>query len=294
METYGVLLKKLTMIKHFILSLLLLSIAQSCIAGNLPTHFPVPGGIVVIDLELQESPKQVTFNNHKVLVTHSNPKWYAVVGIPLSTKPGVHTLNVTTQKKKKKLKFTVIDKQYETQHIQIKDKRKVNPYAKDMSRILNEKKIIGSALKAWTDTSDVSLRFDIPVKGRLSSPFGLRRFFNGQARRPHSGLDIAAPEGTPILAPAKGKIINTGDYFFNGNTIFIDHGQGLITMYCHLHKTVVNAGDIVERGQQIGTVGKTGRVTGPHLHWSVSLNNARIEPKLFLSKEYQNDLTIKQ
>jgi murein DD-endopeptidase MepM/ murein hydrolase activator NlpD len=280
------------LIKLIFTILFFVSTAQYCAAENLPTHYPVPGGIAVIDLETQGKPAAVSFNKRKVLVTSTKSKWYAIVGIPLSTKPGNYTIVVNTHKKKKKIKFKVQDKQYETQHIKIKDKRKVNPYAKDMSRILKEKKIIGSALKAWTDIENIPLQFDIPVKGRLSSPFGLRRFFNGQARRPHSGLDIAAPEGTPILAPAKGKIINTGDYFFNGNTIFIDHGQGLITMYCHLHKTIVKDGEVVERGQQIGSVGMTGRVTGPHLHWSVSLNNARIEPKLFLTKEYQNGISL--
>ncbi|MGD8926651.1 MAG: peptidoglycan DD-metalloendopeptidase family protein [Thioalkalispiraceae bacterium] len=280
------------MIKRLPITVLLLSVAQFCFAENLPTNYPVPGGIVVLDLGLQHAPQQVTYNKRKVLVTHQNSKWYALVGIPLSTKPGNYSLTLSTSKKTRKIKFAIKNKQYETQRIHIKDKRKVNPYAKDIKRIIREKKIIHAALKSWSQVDDIPLQFDLPVKGRLSSPFGLRRFFNGQPRRPHSGLDIAAPKGTPILAPARGKIINTGKYFFNGNTVFIDHGQGLITMYCHLNSTTVKTGDIVKRGQQIGTVGMTGRVTGPHLHWGVSLNNARIEPRLFLSKEYQRDLSL--
>ncbi len=293
MGKYSVPLKILTMIKRAPLFLIffLMAVGNSY-AGNLPRHYPVPGGIAVIELG-RHAPDKATFNKNKVLVTQSNQKWYAIVGLPLSTRPGKHKLLVTDKKRLKQISFVVNDKQYQTQHINIKDKRKVNPYAKDMDRIIKEKKIIGNALKSWTPVKNISLQFDLPVQGRFSSPFGLRRFFNKQARRPHSGLDIAAPEGTPVLAPAPGRIVNTGDYFFNGNTIFIDHGQGLITMYCHLKRTAVKAGDTVERGQEIGTVGMTGRVTGPHLHWSVSLNNARIEPKLFLAQQYQDTLQIK-
>ena len=130
-----------------------------------------------------------------------------------------------------------------------------------------------------------SLRMALPVSGRESSPFGLRRYFNEQPRKPHSGLDIAAPEGTPVLAPAGGRVIDTGEYFFNGNTVFLDHGQGLVTMYCHLHEIRVEAGQTVQEGETLGTVGRTGRATGPHLHWGVSLNDARVDPRLFLREE---------
>ena len=256
-------------------------------AEGYPRPDPVPGGIAIIELGANISaPVSAFYRKRQVLVRKLAEQWQAVVGIPLSAKAGIHTLRVVPANKKAyQREFLVHSKKYKEQHLTIKNKRKVNPTAEDMKRIRAEKKIIGSALSQWTDQPEVDSQFILPVEGRISSPFGLRRFFNQQARKPHSGLDIAAAEGTVIRAPASGQVITTGDYFFNGNTVFIDHGQGLITMYCHMSKIKVQPGMSVNKGEEIGQVGMTGRVTGPHLHWSVSLNNVRVEPVLFLKTQ---------
>jgi len=249
---------------------------------------PVPGGIAVIALPADADPATARFGDHRVLTTRSNGGYSAVVGLPLSTKPGRHYLKVTNrQGATQNLGFTVAEKAYEEQHITITDKRKVNPEKQDMERITRESQQIKAALRHWSAREDVVVTFQKPVEGPTSSPFGLRRFFNEQARNPHSGLDIAAAEGTPIRAPAPGIVLDTGEFFFNGNTVLLDHGQGLVTMYCHMSRIDVTPGQEVASGETLGAVGMTGRVTGPHLHWGVSLNDARVDPLLLLPEDVQ-------
>jgi murein DD-endopeptidase MepM/ murein hydrolase activator NlpD len=251
-------------------------------------HTPVPGGVAVIRLPDDTSPSSVRYNGKRVMTTVEDGTRLAIVGLSLGAQAGTHHLEAKTrQGAPVQLAFEVGNKAYETQHITIKDKRKVNPEKRDMERIGREQKKIRAALAHWSDIDSVGLRFLKPVQGPYSSPFGLRRFFNEQPRKPHSGIDIAAPEGTPIMAPSAGTVIDTGDYFFNGNTVFIDHGQGLVTMFCHLSRIDVEPGQQVSMGEIIGQVGMTGRVTGPHLHWGVSLNDARVDPMLFMPDEQQ-------
>ncbi|GJM05527.1 MAG: peptidase M23 [marine bacterium B5-7] len=257
------------------------SVISNVNALELPNESTVPGGIAIISIHTLEKP-EAYFHGQRVMVLGSSDNWKAIVGIPLTKTAGTQSLTVKNGGIASNYKFEIHNKEYETQYLTIKNKRKVNPNKQDMSRIVTETEIISKAKSYWRDNENISLQFIKPTKGPYSSPFGLKRFFNKQARKPHSGLDIAAPKGTPIVAPADGVVLNTGDYFFNGNTVFIDHGQGLITMYCHMNHIDIKEGARVKTGDIIGKVGLTGRVTGAHLHWSVILNNTTVDPLLFL------------
>ncbi len=247
-------------------------------------HHPVPGGIAIVNLGIatEQAEPTVTLGVRPVAVLAKNKQWFAVVGIALGTKAGKHQLTAHAGDTKLIIDFDVYDKEYEEQRIVIKDKRKVNPAPLDMERINKENKRI-KEVKAYRYKELLSDKFQMPLEGILTSPFGLRRFFNDQPRRPHGGIDIAGDTGTPVYAPATGLVVETGDYFFNGNCIFLEHGLGLQSFYAHLSKIHVKPGDKVNAGDLIGEVGATGRVTGPHLHWSVGLNGTWVDPNLLLA-----------
>jgi murein DD-endopeptidase MepM/ murein hydrolase activator NlpD len=265
--------------------LLCLFLSGTNAAFALPQHAAVPGGVAIVALGGHNSAPQVYYLGKRVMVVQEGGQWQAVVGVPLSAKPGRHTLRVQPHgSKDRSLTFTVSAKRYEEQHLQVPP-RMVNPSPEDQRRIARDLKLGAEAYRTFQQADTVTTRFILPVEGRYSSPFGLRRFFNKEPRNPHSGIDLAAPTGTPIRAPASGRVIATGDLYYNGNTVFLDHGQGLVTMYCHLDSIAVKTGQVIEAGHTLGTVGATGRVTGPHLHWSVSLNDARVDPLLFLAPE---------
>jgi murein DD-endopeptidase MepM/ murein hydrolase activator NlpD len=267
-----------------LLLLALLSGASAAVAQELPRESRVPGGVAIVSLgsASADSPPAAYFNGQRTAVVSHSGQWKAVVGLSLSLEPGRHVLKVESAQGVRELPVTVTPKKYPVQRLTLKDKRQVDPSAEDLVRIGRDKQEIERAFASWSESRVPELRFGLPANGRLSSGFGLRRYFNGQSRAPHSGLDIAAPVGTPIVAPASGIAIVTGEYFFNGKTVFLDHGQGLISMYNHLNHVSVTPGAKVERGDVIGEIGLTGRTTGPHLHWTVSLNNARVDPALFI------------
>jgi len=249
------------------------------------TVINVPGGVAAFSLYAKSRP-EAWFQGQRLMVVPDQQKetWKIIIGIPLSAKAGTHKLKVRSGGVTTIYHFNIDDKEYKAQYLTIKNKRKVDPNQQDLDRINKESKQIKRAKAFWSDNSRPPLTLKLPVKGRFSSPFGLKRFFNNKPRNPHTGLDITSPTGTPIQASAPGTVINTGNYFFNGNTVFIDHGQGLVTMYCHMSKIDVKEGDSVSAGDVIGKVGMTGRVTGPHLHWSVILNNTMVDPLLFVTK----------
>jgi murein DD-endopeptidase MepM/ murein hydrolase activator NlpD len=268
-------------------ALLTLLIGAVAHAQELPSASPVPGGIAILPLAPDTEPVPVVhFADQRIMVMRHDGRWQAVVGLPLTLAPGPQMVTVRdNQGRTREFPFTVQSKEYAVQHLTLKNKRMVEPTEEDLARITREQAIIQHAFAAWTDETIPSLRCLQPVRGPVSSVFGLRRFFNNEPRQPHSGIDIAAPVGAPVVAPLAGTVIQTGEYFFNGKTVFLDHGQGLISMFNHLSHIAVENGARVSQGQKIGEVGMSGRVTGPHLHWTVSLNNSRVDPALFLPEK---------
>lgn len=273
-------------------SYILLSLFPSLLfAHHLPQNEQVPGGVALIHLNDQTTNAPIaTFNGNRVLVI-KNPDedkraatpWVAVIGLPLSIKTGQAKLDVKQPNGLNyRVNFNITNKQYKSEHLTIKNQRKVTPNQADLEKIAKDSEILGKAFTSFSKLETNDFKLEQPIPGRRSSSFGLRRILNGIPKNPHSGMDIAAPIGTPVKAAKSGVVITTGNFFYAGNLIILDHGKGFLTGYSHLSEINVKKGDTVKAGDYIGKVGMTGRVTGPHLHWSVSLNNSRVDPALFL------------
>jgi len=251
---------------------------------SLPRQSLVPGGVALVRIEgPANEPTRVMLAGVPVMVLRQDDRWLAVVGVPLGAKPGKLVLDIASgHANPVSIDIAIGSKKYTEQKLRVAPGM-VDLSATDLARVNRERPVLQAALATFSAAPPPTLQLRQPVAGTPSSSFGSRRVFNGKPRNPHSGMDIAAPLGAPIVAPAPGRVVATGDYFFNGNTVWIDHGRGLLTMYCHLSSIAVKAGDTVEAGARIGAVGATGRVTGPHLHWSVMLNRTMVDPALFLA-----------
>jgi len=247
-----------------------------------PEHSPWPGGIAIIDVGRDDQPPPVvSFNDKPVLVMNNGDGWQAVVGIPLDTTTDELSIRVGEDD----VAIDIVAHTYREQRLTVKNKSYVTPDPEQLERIGRERKIIDAALGRFRVSTTRTIELAAPVTGPRSSSFGLRRFFNEQPRSPHKGMDIAAGLGEPVQAPGDGVISATGDYFFNGNTVIVDHGQGFVTMYCHLDEIRVEKGQAVALGDVIGEVGATGRVTGPHLHFGTYLNGTAVDPAILLPQQ---------
>jgi len=261
----------------------LLGISPSlALALELPRQEAVPGGVKIIRLGVHgDAMPYVEADGQRAMVIQQAGEWIAIIGIPLSAPLAARQVIVRGENGRQEMQFTVGDKHYASQSLNVAPAQ-VDLSRADLERVSRERASIDHALSRWTDEQPESLRLQQPVPGVRSSSFGMRRIFNGEARNPHSGMDIAAPAGTPVRVPIAGTVIDTGEYFFNGNTVFVDHGRGLISMYCHLSAIEVKPGQRVAAGTTLGAVGMTGRATGPHLHWGLVLNRAWVDPELFV------------
>jgi murein DD-endopeptidase MepM/ murein hydrolase activator NlpD len=242
----------------------------------------VPGGVLSLPLGAAAQAPTVSLKDVPVMVIGQQAGWHAIVGISLAAAPGPQTLQVQGPGlATRALVFQIRPKKYAEQHLKLAGKY-VDPSAADKARKAREEAHMQTVQTTFSAKTPPSLRMQPPVPGRRSSSFGLRRVFNGQRRGPHGGMDIAATIGTPVAAPMAGRVIDVGDYFLAGKSIWLDHGSGLLSFLCHLSSSAVVSGDVVSAGQVIGAVGATGRVTGAHLHWGVSLNREMVDPALLL------------
>lgn len=249
-----------------------------------PKSEPVPGGVAVIPLPVQgNSAPKVDMGGRRIMVVSHEGQWYALAGLPFDMAPGEASLEVKAPGAVSlPVKFQVLPKEYATQSLTIADKEMVDYTPASLRRIEREQKHLNRVLEGWRKTRYPALGFIWPAQGPETSHFGVRRVLNGEARDPHSGIDIGAPQGTPLHAPADAVVADVSNFFLCGKTLTLDMGQGLYSIFCHMSIITVRPGQKVKQGQYVGRIGKTGRTTGPNLHWTVRLNGAAVDPHVFL------------
>ena len=273
--------------RRTILAVIAAGAARGVRSATLPQALAVPGGVALVELGASATRPTATFGGKPVMVLPQPQResaWVAVVGVGLAADvKQPQTLAVRGEDgRAQDVAFSLQAKAYAEQRLTVAPKH-VELSPKDLARYERERVHLAEMLGRFSAAREpATLRLLAPTSGPHSSSFGLRRVFNGQSRNPHSGMDIAAPTGTPVISAAAGEVLDTGDYFFNGNTVIVDHGQGFLTLYCHLSAIDTIRGAVLDAGGPIGKVGATGRVTGAHLHFSVYLNATPVDPALFL------------
>ncbi len=223
-------------------------------------------------------PVKVNKNVNSYLIIENENVRYALIPLPFDKQGQSIKFNEQV--------ININEKDFGESRITITDTSLVNLSKEDSKRASKELKIISKVLSTFSTEYKPQLDFIRPVEGIISSRYGKRRYINDSPRSPHLSLDIAAPNGTKIVAPENGKVILIGDFFYAGKYIILDHGYGLLTSYSHLSKIDVSENQLIKKGQKLGEVGASGRVTGPHLHWTVYLNKIRINPEPLLEVNF--------
>src|SRR5579883_191501 len=226
---------------------------------------------------------KVLWDTHNVPAFLDEDSWTAILGVDLDTKPGDHQTDVLFTMEDGRVEtreavVQVVGKKYPTTELTV-DEKYVEPNKADLARANREARETQAIYAKLTDERLWTQPFRIPIPGRTSGTnFGHRRIFNGEPRAPHAGADLRAGTGTPIHSTNRGRVVLAKNLFFTGNTVIVDHGLGIYSLYAHLSRIDVRVGEIVNNGQQVGLSGATGRVTGPHLHWGMVVQGARVDP----------------
>jgi murein DD-endopeptidase MepM/ murein hydrolase activator NlpD len=224
-----------------------------------------------------------TIHDTKSVLSMDKPGMYSgFVPVAMEQKPGLTSIAITLHNTDKttnmlNTSLEIIDKDFSVQHLTI-DESKNTLSKTDLDRHNRERAMIKKMFSQSQPQKLWGQSFAKPLQGRLSTPFGVKRFINKQPRNPHSGVDIAAPSGTPVKATAAGVVSLTGTHFFAGKSVYIDHGHDIISMYFHLDSISVQDGQTIAKGDILGRVGATGRATGPHLHWGMRIQDTPIDP----------------
>jgi murein DD-endopeptidase MepM/ murein hydrolase activator NlpD len=241
------------------------------------------GEVVLLNIGVGDDATGVTgqFLNRRIPFFRDRDRYLGLVGIDLEDAPGMHelTLDVASTHGRRKLSYNVlvIKEQYPRQHLTL-PKDKVDLDDASLARVKAEQEVVRTLLNQVSKERLWSIAFMQPVDGPTTGAFGRLRIINGQARNPHNGEDIAAMLGADVAVMNDGIVRLTVDHFFSGKGVYVDHGLGLYSMYFHLSEILVEPGQVVARGQVIGKVGASGRASGPHLHWGVRVNGARVNP----------------
>jgi murein DD-endopeptidase MepM/ murein hydrolase activator NlpD len=247
-----------------------------------------PGELVVLTLATSSSVTDIrarAFGRDLTPIRTGSTGWQILIGIDLDTKPGRYDVAITSgpsEKDRITQLLTVLPKTFATRRLTV-DAAFVNPSAEQAARINDDTARLNGAWASSVPTSLWSGAWARPVPGAANSVFGTRSIFNGEPRSPHSGADFQGAAGTPVKAPNSGRVVLAGNLYFTGNTVVIDHGAGLFSLFAHLRAINVHEGDSVTTGAVLGELGASGRVTGPHLHWAVRLNGARVDPLSLLA-----------
>jgi murein DD-endopeptidase MepM/ murein hydrolase activator NlpD len=243
-----------------------------------------PGDVVVLTLSGVNADEAVhvrAFDSDLPTFVATRGTRRALVGVDLDVRPGTHTLAVQVGDNYAERTLRIIARAFATRRLTV-DPAFVNPPENERPRIEREREQLERLWKTATNEKLWGGRFEPPVPERANSAFGTRSILNGEPRSPHGGADFPSPAGTPIKAPNGGRVVLADALYYTGNTVVVDHGLGLYSLFAHMTEMRVHAEDVVNTGDALGTVGSTGRVTGPHLHWAVRLNGARVDPTVLL------------